>query len=382
MRARDLGIPFGGRCGPHNAITDVAGVEVGFCTIIRGESTEDTTKDSDFARTGVTCILPRGKRKSSVFAGRAVLNGNGEMTGSHWVDDSGFLHGPVMITNTNSVGIVRDTTSKWMIDNGFFPPAYKDGQEVPGLGFFYPVVGETFDGVLNNINGFKVSPEHVLEAINSAMSGDVQEGNVGGGTGMRCHGFKGGTGTASRVVRTQMDEEYTLGVLVQANHGLREELNIRGIPVGLEIVGHEQDIKKMSPKEGDGSIIVIIATDAPFMPWQLSKISRRAALGIGRLGGGYQTGSGDLFLAFSTANETAFSYTKSEITMLSDENIDPFFKATAEAVEEAIVNAMVAAEDMYGRNRNFVPAIPLDQVRIILKKYSGYLHMIDSFRER
>lgn len=382
MRARDLGIPFGGRCGPHNAITDVAGVEVGFCTIIRGESTEDTTKDSDFARTGVTCILPRGKRKSSVFAGRAVLNGNGEMTGSHWVDDSGFLHGPVMITNTNSVGIVRDTTSKWMIDNGFFPPAYKDGQEVPGLGFFYPVVGETFDGVLNNINGFKVSPEHVLEAINSAMSGDVQEGNVGGGTGMRCHGFKGGTGTASRVVRTQMDEEYTLGVLVQANHGLREELNIRGIPVGLEIVGHEQDIKKMSPKEGDGSIIVVIATDAPFMPWQLSKISRRAALGIGRLGGGYQTGSGDLFLAFSTANETAFSYTKSEITMLSDENIDPFFKATAEAVEEAIVNAMVAAEDMYGRNRNFVPAIPLDQVRIILKKYSGYLHMIDSFRER
>ena len=172
-----------------------------------------------------------------------------------------------------------------------------------------------------------------------------------------------------------MGETYTLGVLVQANHGMREELNIRGIPFGREIVGYEQDIRKMSPKEGDGSIIVVIATDAPFLPWQLSKISRRAALGIGRLGGGYQTGSGDLFLAFSTANEQAFSYTKSEVTLLSDENIDPFFKAAAEAVEEAIVNALVAAEDMYGRNRNFVPALPLDQVRQILEKYRGYLTM-------
>ena len=375
MRARDLGIPFDGQCGPWNAITDVPGVEVGFCTVIRGESTEDTTKDSDFARTGVTCIHPRGKRRSSVFAGRAVLNGNGEMTGTHWIDDSGFLHGPVMITNTNSVGIVRDTTAKWMVDHDFFPPAYKEGKEVPGLGFFYPVVGETFDGALNNINGFKVTPEHVLTALDTAASGPVPEGNVGGGTGMRCHGFKGGTGTSSRVVRTDMGETYTLGVLVQANHGMREELNIRGIPFGREIVGYEQDIRKMSPKEGDGSIIVVIATDAPFLPWQLSKISRRAALGIGRLGGGYQTGSGDLFLAFSTANEQAFSYTKSEVTLLSDENIDPFFKAAAEAVEEAIVNALVAAEDMYGRNRNFVPALPLDQVRQILEKYRGYLTM-------
>ena len=375
MRARDLGIPFDGQCGPWNAITDVPGVEVGFCTVIRGESTEDTTKDSDFARTGVTCIHPRGKRRSSVFAGRAVLNGNGEMTGTHWIDDSGFLHGPVMITNTNSVGIVRDTTAKWMVDHDFFPPAYKEGKEVPGLGFFYPVVGETFDGTLNNINGFKVTPEHVLTALDTAASGPVREGNVGGGTGMRCHGFKGGTGTSSRVVRTDMGETYTLGVLVQANHGMREELNIRGIPFGREIVGYEQDIRKMSPKEGDGSIIVVIATDAPFLPWQLSKISRRAALGIGRLGGGYQTGSGDLFLAFSTANEQAFSYTKSEVTLLSDENIDPFFKAAAEAVEEAIANALVAAEDMYGRNRNFVPALPLDQVRQILEKYRGYLTM-------
>ena len=373
MRARDLGIPFEGRCGPCNAITDVAGVEVGFCTLIRGASTEDTTKESDFARTGVTCILPRGKRRSSVFAGRAVWNGNGEMTGTHWVDDSGFLHGPVMITNTNSVGVVRDTTARWMVEHNYFPPAYKDGREVPGLGFFYPVVAETFDGALNNLNGFMVRPEHVLEALESASSGPVREGNVGGGTGMRCHGFKGGTGTASRIVETPMGEIYTLGALVQANHGLREELTIAGIPVGREIVGCEQDIRRMSPKEGDGSIIVVLATDAPFLPWQLSKISRRAALGIGRLGGGYQTGSGDLFLAFSTANEQAFSYTKSQVTLLSDENIDPFFRAAAEAVEEAIVNAMVAAEDMYGRNRNFVPALPLDQVRRILEEYGPYL---------
>lgn len=369
-----MGFPFDGRCGRYNAITDVAGVEVGFCTIIRGQAEEDTTKDSDFARTGVTCILPRGKRRSSVLAGRAVWNGNGEMTGTHWVDDSGFLHGPVMITNTNSVGVVRDTAAKWMIDNDFFPPAFKEGREVPGLGFFYPVVGETFDGVLNNINGFKVTPEDVLTALRSASGGPVQEGNVGGGTGMRCHGFKGGTGTSSRILETEAGR-YCLGVLVQANHGLREELNIRGIPFGREIQGCEQDIRKMSPKEGDGSIIVVIATDAPFMPWQLSKISRRAALGIGRLGGGYQSGSGDLFIAFSTANEQAYTYSKSEITILSDELIDPFFKAAAEAVEEAIVNVLVSAEDMYGRNRNFVPALPLDQVKDILKKYEGYLNM-------
>lgn len=370
MRARELGIPFEGKCGKYNAITDVKGIEVGFCTVIEGEATEDTTSDSDFARTGVTCILPRGKRKSSVFAGRAVLNGNGEMTGSHWIDDSGFLHGPIMITNTNSVGIVRDTTSKWMIENDCFPFAWKDGKEVPGLGFFYPAVGETFDGMLNNINGFKVKEKHVYEALNSAEGGFVKEGNVGGGTGMRCHGFKGGTGTASRLISTPVGD-YTVGVLVQANHGTREELNIKGIPFGLEIQGYEQIIRKNSPKEGDGSIIVVIATDAPFMPWQLSKISRRAALGIGKLGGGYQNGSGDLFISFSTANENAFSYTMSEVTMISDENIDPFFKGTAEAVEEAILNAMVSAETMEGRNMNTVYGIPHDQIKAILKKYDN-----------
>lgn len=368
MKARDLGIELEGICGKNNAITDVAGVEVGFSTVIYGESTEDTTYASDFARTGVTCIHPRGKKRSSVFAGRAVLNGNGEMTGSHWVDDSGFVHGPIMITNTNSVGIVRDTTSKWMVDNDLFPLGYKDGKTVPGLGFFYPVVGETFDGALNNINGFKVKEEHVYEALTSAATGPVKEGNVGGGTGMRCHGFKGGTGTSSRIVETEIGN-FTLGVLVQANHGLREEFVINGVPVGKEIVGYEQEMLHVGPKEGDGSIIVIIATDAPFLPWQLSKIARRASLGIGMLGGGYQNGSGDIFLAFSTANENAFCYTCSDIKMMADETIDPFFKAAAQATQEAILNAMFSAETMKGRNCNTVYGIPHDQVIQIMEKY-------------
>ena len=375
MRARDLGIPFEGTCGKYNAITDVKGVEVGFSTIILGESTEDTTDDSAFARTGVTAILPCGKKRSAVFAGRYDLNGNGEMTGTHWIDDSGFLHGPLMITNTHSVGVVREAASKWMVKNRYFYPSYKEGKEVPGLGFFYPAVGETFDGVLNNINGFQVKEEHALEALENASTGPVAEGNVGGGTGMRCHGFKGGTGTASRVLSKE-DGGFTVGVLVQANHGTREELKIAGIPFGKEIVGHEQELRHLGPKEGDGSIIVVVATDAPILPWQLSKLCKRVPLGIGSLGGGYQNGSGDIFLAFSTANQNAFTYTRTKVDLLSDECMDPLYKATAQAVEEAIVNAMVAAEDMYGRNRNFVPALPHDQVKEILKKYDSYLKQV------
>ena len=375
MRARDLGIPFEGTCGKYNAITDVKGVEVGFSTIILGESTEDTTDDSAFARTGVTAILPCGKKRSAVFAGRYDLNGNGEMTGTHWIDDSGFLHGPLMITNTHSVGVVREAASKWMVKNRYFYPSYKEGKEVPGLGFFYPAVGETFDGVLNNINGFQVKEEHALEALENASTGPVAEGNVGGGTGMRCHGFKGGTGTASRVL-SEEDGGFTVGVLVQANHGTREELKIAGIPFGKEIVGHEQELRHLGPKEGDGSMIVVVATDAPILPWQLSKLCKRVPLGIGSLGGGYQNGSGDIFLAFSTANQNAFTYTRTKVDLLSDECMDPLYKATAQAVEEAIVNAMVAAEDMYGRNRNFVPALPHDQVKEILKKYDSYLKQV------
>ena len=367
-RARDLGLPFEGTPGEYNAITDVEGVEVGFSTIITGESTEDTTEDADFARTGVTAILPRGKKRSAVFAGRYDHNGNGEMTGTHWIDDSGFLHGPLMITNTNSVGVVREAASKWMVKNRYFYPSFKDGKEVEGLGFFYPAVGETFDGVLNNINGFKVKEENAFEALESAAGGFVAEGNVGGGTGMRCHEFKGGTGTASRVL-SEEEGGFTVGAIVQANHGTREEFRVAGIPFGKLIKGYDMDIKHLEPKPGDGSIIVVVATDAPVLPWQLSKMCRRVSLGIGNLGGGYQNGSGDIFLAFSTANENAFSYDSSEVTLLSDDKMDPIYRAVAQAVEEAIVNAMVAAEDMYGRNRNFIPALPHEEVERILKDY-------------
>lgn len=372
MRARDLGLPFEGTTGKNNAITDVEGVEVGFSTIILGEPDENDNYNSEFARTGVTAILPRGKQKSAVFAGRFDFNGNGELTGTHWIDDSGFLHGPIMITNTNSVGIVRDSTSKWMVKNQFFYPTFRDGKEVKGLGFFYPTVGETFDGVLNNINGFKVKEEHAMEALNSAKSGAVAEGNVGGGTGMRCHEFKGGTGTSSRIVADGKDL-FTVGVFVQANHGTRQEFRVAGIPFGKKIKNCVQDIKSLAPKPGDGSIIVIVATDAPLLPWQLSKLCRRVPLGIGNLGGGYQNGSGDIFLAFSTANKNAFSYERSQVELLSDDKLDPLFKAVAEATEEAIVNAMVSAESMYGRNYNFVPALPHDQVKELLKEYEVFI---------
>lgn len=367
-RARQLGIPFEGTCGKYNAITDIKGVEVGFSTVIEGDPKRETSYNSAFARTGVTCILPRGKRRSAVFAGRFDLNGNGELTGTHWIDDSGFLHGPIMITNTNSVGIVREATAKWMVKNDFFYPGFNNGHEIAGYGFFYPVVGETYDGVLNNINGFKVTEQHVYEALQSASGGAVAEGNVGGGTGMRCHGFKGGTGTASRVL-PETEGGFTVGALVQANHGTREEFCIQGVHVGKKIKGYEQEITSMSPKDGDGSIIVILATDAPVLPWQLTKMCKRIPLGIGRLGGGCQNGSGDIFLAFSTANAEAFSYDKSNIVLLSDYRMDELYKAVVQCVEEAILNAMFGAETMIGRNCNSVPAIPHDQVLDILSKY-------------
>lgn len=375
MRARDFGIPFAGKCGKYNAITDVPGVEVGFCTVNYGEPSVNTVYGSEFARTGVTAILPRGKKRSAVFAGRADFNGNGELTGTHWIDDSGFLHGPVMITNTNSVGIVRDTVSKWMVDNEYYFPVYANGKEIPRLGFFYPAVGETFDGTLNNINGFKIKPEHVLEALNSAKTGPVAEGNVGGGTGMACLGFKGGTGTASRIIKTTFGEEYTIAALVQANFGSRNDLTIKGIPVGKLIKGCERNIVAPAPKEGEGSIIVVFATDAPLLPWQLSKISRHAAIGIGKVGGGNHSGSGDIFIAFSTANEDGFSYTKTKVDLLSDQELDNLFPAAAEVVEESILNAMLSAEDMVGRNMNFVPALPHDQLQKILSDYSDLLEV-------
>ena len=376
MKARELGFPFHERCGKWNSITDVAGVEVGFCTVIEGEATPDTTPESDFARTGVTCILPRGHRASAVFAGRADLNGNGELTGTHWVDDSGFLHGPILITNTNSVGIVRDTAAKWMLENDYFYPMRDaNGQPIPGYGFFYPVVGETFDGFMNNINGFRVKPEHVLDALNTAASGPVAEGNVGGGTGMRCHGFKGGTGTASRIVKTEAGE-FTVGVLVQANHGTREELNVFGIPLGKEVEGAEAITGRLSPKEGDGSMIAVVATDAPVLPWQLAKLARRAGLGMNRLGSGNGSNSGDIFIAFSTANDGAFSDVCSQVTLLGDVQLDPIFHAVTDATAEAIMNALVNAEDMAGRNGNTLFAIPHDEIRRVLEKYKPFLDCI------
>lgn len=367
LRARELGIMLPGVTGKYNAITDVEGVEVGYCTIIIGEPGDDA-EGLPLARTGVTAILPRGKRKSFVFAGRHDLNGNGELTGTHWIDDSGFLQGPIMITNTNSVGIVRDTVTKWMIENKFYQPLVYEGREIDGCGYFYTAVGETWDGILNDINGFYVRPEHVLEALETAKGGYLAEGNLGGGTGMLCHGFKGGTGTASRVLPEE-DGGYTVGVLVQANHGRRDYFQISGIPVGQEIKGYEAVNNSYAPRPGTGSIIVVIATDAPVLPWQLTKMCKRVPIGIGRLGSGYENGSGDIFIAFSTANENAFTYTETTIRLLGDDRMDSIYKAVADGVEEAILNALCAAETMTGRDGNTYYAMPQDQVLEILKEH-------------
>ena len=367
-RARELGLPLPGTPETHNAITDVPGVEVGYCTVTMGAPEDYTGPGSPFARTGVTAILPRGHRRSACFVGRHDLNGNGELTGTHWMDDSGFLHGPVMITNTNSVGVVRDTTTQWMVENRFFHPLVMDGETIADCGYFYPAVGETWDGMLNDINGFHVKPEHVLQALETAKGGPVAEGNVGGGAAMQCHGFKGGTGTASRVVEERYGG-YTVGVLVQANHGARDKFQIAGVPLGLEIQGAQQVWNSPKVKDGTGSIIVVVATDAPLLPHQLKKLCKRVPIGIGLLGGGYESGSGDIFLAFSTANENAYTATTTTIQILGDDCMDPLYKATAEAVEEAILNAMCAAETMVGRDGNTLFALPTDQVVSLLQKH-------------
>lgn len=367
-RARELGLTLPGTPGRYNAITDVTGVEVGFSTVIYGKPEDYKGSGSEFARTGVTAILPRGKRKSAVFAGRYDLNGNGELTGTHWIDDSGFLHGPVLITNTNSVGIVREAASKWMTKNKYYYPIYVDGYPIEDVGIFYPVVGETWDGVMNDINGFHVKEEHALEALDSAKSGFVQEGNVGGGTGMQCHDFKGGTGTASRIVTVGKDT-YTVGVLVQANHGVRQYFEIMGIPMADLITGADAVYNTFQPKAGTGSVIAAVATDAPLLPVQLSKICRRIPLGLNKMGAGYENGSGDIFIAFSTANEGAYTMEKTTIEILGDELMDPLYKATAECVEEAVLNAMFAAETMEGIGGNILHALPQDQVIKILTEH-------------
>ncbi len=354
-RARNLGVPFDGTPGPLNAITDVAGVEVGHTTLISGEGRLQVGAGP--VRTGVTAILPRGKASSdAVFAAWFSLNGNGEMTGTTWVEESGFLEGPVMITNTHSVGVVRDAVVAWRVKRG--RPADSE------YWWSLPVVAETWDGYLNDINGFHVKPEHIFEALESARSGPVPEGNVGGGTGMVCHEFKGGIGSASR----QLDAKaggYTVGVLVQCNYGLRDQLRIAGVPVGREIRDGLVYTKE------NGSIIVVVATDAPLLPHQLKRLARRVSLGLARNGSVSGNGSGDIFIAFSTANPGAAQTTGlRSLSMVPNDQMGPLFAATVEATEEAVVNALVAAETMTGADGHTVIALPHDRLREVLKKYN------------
>jgi D-aminopeptidase len=391
-RARDLGIPFDGAPGPLDAITDVKGVEVGHATLISGSGR--LVVGSGPVRTGVTAILPRGKQSTDqVFAGWFSLNGNGEMTGTTWVEESGFLEGPVMITNTHSVGTVRDSVIAWRVEHG----RATDSEYWWSL----PVVAETYDGFLNDTNGFHVKKEHVFAALESASGGPVPEGNVGGGTGMICYEFKGGIGTASRRLTPKDGGGYTVGVLVQCNCGSRDELRIAGVPVGREIPGARVwatgsgsagdprpllargvDRGSLTDRIGGvpalgrsgsndmGSIIIVVATDAPLLPHQLKRLARRASLGLARTGSYSGDGSGDIFIAFSTANAGAAKPTGiAKLEMFPNDRMDPIFQATVQATEEAIVNALVAAETMTGIDNHTVEAIPHDKLIEVLKNY-------------
>ena len=354
-RARDLGVPFDGNPGANNAITDVHGVEVGHTTLISGSGKLKVGEGP--VRTGVTAIHPRGKdANDSVFGAWFTLNGNGEMTGTTWLEDSGFLNGPIMITNTHSVGVVRDAVIAWKVKRG--------EPDMEGYWWSLPVVAETWDGYLNDINGFHVKPEHVFHALDTAHGGPVEEGNVGGGTGMICNEFKGGIGTASRVLGAKAGG-YAVGVLVQCNYGRRDQLRIAGVPVGREIPEH--------PAYGEdvGSIIIVVATDAPLIPTQLKRLARKASLGLGRDGSFSGDGSGDIFVAFSTANPGAGAPKGiRDLKMLPNDSLDPLFLATVQATEEAVINAMVAAETMTGIDNHRAIALPHDELRAVLKKYN------------
>ena len=368
-RARDLGVPFDGTPGPNNAITDVAGVLVGYTTLISGEPPLKEGKGP--VRTGVTAILPRGLRSYAdpALAGWFRLNGNGEMTGTAWVDESGLLAGPVMVTNTHSVGVVRDSVIEWLRDTGQLAKG--------NYPWALPVVAETWDGGINDLNGFHVRPEHVRAALTSASSGPVAEGNVGGGTGMVCYQFKGGTGTASRKVAVKFGG-YTVGVLVQCNCGGYDELLVAGVPVGREIP--RERLWAGLQGEGQtamGSIIIVVATDAPLLPTQLKRLARRAALGLARTGTTASDGDGDLFIAFSTANsgvqadaDDTTPFSVRSVKMITNNFIDPIFEATVQATEEAVINAMVAAEPMTMLDGKKLIALPHDQLRAILRKYN------------
>ena len=376
-RARELGVGalIGGTPGPLDAITDVAGVEVGHTTLVRGSGRLVVGEGP--VRTGVTVVHPRGRASADpVFGAWFALNGNGEMTGTTWLQESGQLEGPIAITNTHSVGVVRDAVLRWLVTRPTMQPW--------GL----PVVAETYDGRLNDINGFHVTPAHALAALDGATPGPVAEGNVGGGTGMVCHGFKGGIGTASRRLAAAQGG-WTVGVLVQCNYGARRELRIAGVPVGEEIPDllpcvasadttrlprvprcGDADATGAGADAADGSIIIVVATDAPLLPHQLRRIATRASLGVGRMGGRGENGSGDIFVAFSTANPGAAGDTGvARVDVLPNARLDPLFAATVQATEAAIVNALLAAETMTGANDLRVHALPHDRLLAILAKY-------------
>jgi D-aminopeptidase len=357
-RARQLGVALEGTPGPANAITDVPGVEVGHRTLISGDS----------VRTGVTAVWPRGKASNDpVFGGYFSQNGNGDMTGTHWLEESGFLDGPVLITNTHSVGVVRDAYLSWLVRNKRTP-----GTNVFAGGFYtYPIVAETYDGYLNDVNGFHVRPEDVTAALESAASGPVPEGNVGGGTGMVCYGFKGGIGTSSRKL-LEAEGGYTVGAMVQCNCGSRSQLRIGGLPVGQELAANLPTASVSHPyREDTGSIIIVVATDAPLLPHQTKRLARRATMGLARTGSISGNGSGDIFIAFSTGNPHAAIPTQAaNVAMLPNDKLNPVFEAAVQATEEAILNAMTGAETMTGINGHTVTALPHDRLRAVLKKYN------------
>ena len=348
---RELGINLPGRPGQNNAITDVNGVTVGHHTIIEGQG--PLTKGKGPIRTGITAILPRGMDLEPVFAAGYSLNGAGELTGMHWVEESGMLYGPVCTTNTHSIGAVHEAVIEWMNQ-------HDAGNNMP---FCLPVVAETFDGFLNDINGFHITRQHVINALESASSGEILQGNVGGGTGMICHQFKGGIGSASRQV-TIHNKNYTLGALVQANYGERDALVINGVPVGKEITNQMPTLKSVEK----GSIIVIIACDAPLLPHQLKRLARRVPMGLAKVGSYAGNLSGDIFIAFSTAN-TITQEKLVDLKMLANDHMDPLFRATVEATEEAILNALTAAETMTGIDDTTVYRLPHDQLQALMTKY-------------
>jgi D-aminopeptidase len=362
-RARDLGVPFEGRPGPWNALTDVPGVEVGHTTLISGD--DAAPAGGPVLRTGVTAILPRGKHYDPVFAAWYSLNGCGEMTGTTWIEESGFLESGILLTNTSSVGTAHDAAVSWAVSRlGIDRDSMRD------LFWFLPVAGETTDGFLNGWGGAKVSPEQVFAALDAASGGAVAEGNAGGGTGMMCHDFKGGIGTASRVVEID-GRTYTLGVLVQANYGDREDLTVAGVPVGREIPDLMPIPGRLDRGPGEGSILVMVATDAPLLPHQLKRLARRVPMGIARMGGYGANASGDLFLAFSTANPNAArSEGLSQVTFMPNGRMNSLLVAVIQATEESITNALVAAETMRGANGAQAFALPHDRLIAILKKYN------------